>query len=66
MIFFFFFTLCLGPTLQVHLQRSQAQQQEPKAPAGYNPGDGTAAPQELWAFLSRAAGMLRGWQELGR
>lgn len=60
-----FFTLCLSPTFQVHPQRCQPQHQEPKAPAGYNPRDGPAAPQEPWAFLSRAAGTLRGCEQLG-
>jgi len=58
--------LCLGPAFQVHPQRSQPQQKEHKAPAGCNPGDDTAAPQEHRAFLSRAAGMLREWEQLGR
>lgn len=38
----------------------------PKAPAGCNPTDGTAALQKPWDFLSRATRILRSWEELDR
>lgn len=53
--------LCLGLTSQVHPQRDQPQKEEPKAPAGCNTTDGTAALQKPWDFLSRATRILRSW-----